>query len=82
MYDLLTVFKRYVDKNIGVNVLRHSFISYVNNNNNLTLEQRKYISHRMAHSIKAQLQYVKYDQIDTPKIKNNKKNFIKKDNKS
>lgn len=80
-YRLLTVFKRYVDKNIGVNILRHSFISYVNNNNNLTLEQRKYISDRMAHSIKAQLQYVKYDQIDKPKIKNNKKNFIKKDNR-
>lgn len=50
------VFKKYTDKPLTVNSLRHSYASYINGQN-LTLKQREEIGNKMAHSVNMQLEY-------------------------
>lgn len=64
------LFKEYFDsnKNISVDMLRHSFASYIKNQSGVTIEQQKKISLLMGHSIKMNAQYAKIN-------KNNKSNI-------
>ena len=77
-----TIFHRYVDKSIGVNILRHSYITYNEKQGNLTKERRKELANRMAHTVDMQLSYIKYTTgIEKPKIRNNKKHITKRGRK-
>jgi integrase len=46
-------------KQASVNILRHSYISYVLNNNKLSIKDKREIANKMAHSITTQAEYVK-----------------------
>lgn len=50
------VFKRYTEKPLTANSLRHSYASFINGQN-LTLKQREDVAHKMGHSVNMQLEY-------------------------
>ena len=51
------VFKKYTDKNLSVNLLRHSYISWFLKKKGLTIENKKEVSTKMAHSLHMQEKY-------------------------
>lgn len=54
------IFQRFLQKNISVNLLRHSFISYKRNLKQLeTVKQKRTIAYKMGHSISLQDLYFK-----------------------
>ncbi len=50
-----------LDKKASVTILRHSFISYVLNNNKLSIKNKRKLAEQMAHSLEMQAEYVKLD---------------------
>ena len=54
----------------GVSMLRHSYISYITDNKSLSLNERKDIANRMAHSIFLQLQYYKKSNVKNEQNEN------------
>ena len=48
----------------GVSMIRHSYISHITDNKNLSLNDRKDIANKMAHSIFLQLQYYRKSNVD------------------
>jgi len=57
---LVRIFKRYTTKTISVNILRHSYISWLMDNGKLkTIEDRKKYAGIMGHSIQMQAEYYK-----------------------
>jgi integrase len=56
------IFKDLVNKNVSVNILRHSYISYILANRKLFNHNKLYeISQQMAHSMNMQSQYAKIE---------------------
>jgi hypothetical protein len=54
------LFNKYTDKIITINILRHSYISYMTDTNKLkTLNDREQLAYSMAHSVKISLLYYK-----------------------
>jgi len=51
------VFKKYTSKNISVNMLRHSYITWFLQKKNLSLTDKKIVAKSMAHSINMQDKY-------------------------
>ena len=51
------IFKKYTDKNLSVNLLRHSFISSFLRKKNLSIADKKAVSTAMAHSLTLQEKY-------------------------
>lgn len=74
---LKLIFKRYIDKNIGVNVLRHSFISFKMNTEYLKPKEREILASKMGHRKNMQDDYYKDVGFENVKIKNNKKYITK-----
>ena len=58
------VFKKYTDKNLSVNLIRHSFITSFLRKKNLSIADKKEVSTKMAHSLQMQ---EKYNRV-TPKL--------------
>ena len=56
---LVRLFVKYLDKQISVNILRHSYISWLNDTGKLTITTRKNIAYIMAHTIEMQGEYYK-----------------------
>lgn len=57
---LRRLFYKYSDRYISVNILRHSFISYLQNNNKLkTIDDRENYAKLMSHGVMMQLAYYK-----------------------
>ena len=57
------IFNEYLGKKASPNIFRHSFISFLNRQN-ISLENRKKVSKKMAHDIMTQLEYAKIDDIN------------------
>ena len=51
------IFKKYTDKNLSVNLIRHSFISSFLRKKNLSISDKKEVSAKMAHSLQMQEKY-------------------------
>lgn len=78
-----TIFRRYVNMNIGVNIMRHSYIMYNEKQGNLTKERRKELASRMAHNVDMQLSYIKYiGDIEKLEIRKNEKCITKRGRKA
>ncbi len=56
---LVRLFMKYLKKQISVNILRHSYISWLNDTGKLNVVTRKKIAYIMAHTIEMQDEYYK-----------------------
>lgn len=59
--QLTKVFKKYTDKNISVNILRHSYITWYLKKKGLTIANKKSTANAMAYSLTTQMQYNRVD---------------------
>ena len=72
------IFKRYIDnKDIGIDILRHSFITWFLSKNP-TSDQKKRVAYIMGHNIDMQENYMKIEPEESIKIKYNRKSTVKK----
>lgn len=71
------IFLKYTNKNVGIGIFRHSYISY-HIKDNLTSEQKEEIARKFGHSFNMQDIYRKKDIVDTTIIKKNEDLIIKK----
>jgi len=55
------IFKKYTDKNLSVNLIRHSFVSSFLRKKNLSISDKKEVSAKMAHSLQMQEKYNRVD---------------------
>ena len=57
---LKSIFNSYNNKQVSINILRHSYITYKHQKGELdTVEQREKLASKMGHSIQLQLEYYK-----------------------
>jgi hypothetical protein len=51
-------FKKYTEKSVGINLLRHSYLKYMNDEGKLrSIKQKQSVSKKMMHSIETQTKY-------------------------
>ena len=62
-----STFKKYTNKALSVNLLRHSFISDFLNKPKLTMKERKEVAEAMAHSVMTALKYSRVDILENTK---------------